>query len=98
MSPSSEIPASLAPFFQEYRFETLDRVRHGELIIERVLNFGTRAEVRWLIAVYGLDTIRTWLESPGLRRLARRRRVLWFTIFDIDESKVDLRSTGIWLH
>jgi hypothetical protein len=34
------IPASLAPFFQEYRLEKLDLVQHQALIIERTLAYG----------------------------------------------------------
>jgi hypothetical protein len=44
------IPPSTAPFFQEYEFESLDVHAHSHLIIERILAYGSRAEVRWLVA------------------------------------------------
>jgi hypothetical protein len=49
----SQIPRSLALFFQEYTFEKLDAERDVELVIERTLAWGNRAELRWLFARYG---------------------------------------------
>ena len=43
---------SLAPFFQEYDLATLDVQRSANTIIERVLQYGNRAEIRWLFQAY----------------------------------------------
>jgi len=40
----SEIPASLAPFFQEYDLEKLTLERSAGTIIERTLQYGNRIE------------------------------------------------------
>ena len=42
------IPETAQPFFQEYEFEHLLEC-DGDLIIERLLGFGNRDEVRWLL-------------------------------------------------
>ena len=42
------IPETSQLFFQEYEFEHLLEC-DGDLIIERLLGFGNRDEVRWLL-------------------------------------------------
>jgi len=42
------IPATLAPFFQEYNLQQLDPQRDSVTIIERALQFRNRAELPWL--------------------------------------------------
>ncbi len=65
LSPQ-QISISIAPFFQEYNFSTLDVRLHAELIIERILAYGNRAEVRWLIQTYGRAEICQWMEQQGI--------------------------------
>ena len=48
-----EIPISAAPFFQEYVFSDLDADKHAGLVLERLLAYGDRQEVRWLFDTYG---------------------------------------------
>jgi hypothetical protein len=78
----AKIPASTAPFFQEYDFSTLDPARHAALIIERILALGNRAEVKWLIETMGKKDICEWLVQSGRQRLPERRYHLWCQIFD----------------
>lgn len=44
------IPCSLVACFQEYDLDALDPAQHGHLIIERVLAYDDRRELRWLFA------------------------------------------------
>lgn len=95
----SPLPASLAPFFQEYRFASLDPDVHAELVIERVLAFGNREEVRWLLKRYGRDRVRTWLAGPGARRLPRRRYGLWAVLLEGAENSPARQSDAVaWPH
>jgi hypothetical protein len=88
------IPESALPFFQEYDPEHLDPERDGDLVIERLLAYGNREEVRWLLAQYGLPRVQGWLSESGLRRLPRRRYRLWCVLLDVAGS---LRKTvPIW--
>ena len=77
------IPKSSQAFFQEYRFETLDGVKHAELIMERLLAYGDREEIRWLFNKYGVEDIRDWVQGHGERLLPRRRYELWRVLFDL---------------
>ena len=80
------IPETALPFFQEYDFERLDPQRDSDLVIERLLAYGNREEVRWLLKYYGQARIQGWLSGSGKRRLPRRRYRLWCVLLDVAES------------
>ncbi len=93
------IPRSLVPCFQEYDFEKLEPSTHANLIIERVLAYGDRKEVRWLLKCYGQERVNEWLEYMGVRRLPWRRYNLWCVIFDIPHSpRYRTVEQRIWLY
>ena len=88
-----DIPASAAPFFQEYEFSELNIREHAPLIIERVLAFGDRIEIRWLVDTLGWEVVRTWIAETGLYRLPWSRYSLWCIVFDLPRQE---RKKGIW--
>jgi hypothetical protein len=92
-TPSSSIPSSAAPFFQEYDFTRLDVTEHAGLIIERILAYGNRAELHWLVQTYGWETIRGWIAGSGLYRLPLLRYNLWCLVFEVPREE---RQRGVW--
>ncbi len=91
------IPRSLAPCFQEYDLERLDPAQHAELVIERVLAYGDRREIRWLFGRYGRARISDWVQRLGSRGLPWRRYNLWCVLLDLPPAR-RLRPEGqrIW--
>jgi hypothetical protein len=88
------IPETSRPFFQEFDFERLDPERDGDLVIERLLAYGNRDEVSWLIKQYGQAHLRKWLSEAGARKLPKRRYRLWCVLLYVPAS---LRETSpIW--
>lgn len=85
MAELRTIPPTLTRYFQEYRVEDLDVERNADLIIERVLEFGTRTELRWLFATYGADRIRDFVRRRGFRKLSKRAFTFWRTVLRIKE-------------
>ncbi len=85
IAESRDLPKSLAAFFQEYDFHTLDPDRHRDLIIERTLSAGNVTELRWLFKRYPRADIRRWVQQRGAARLPRRRFNLWRTVLNIDK-------------
>ena len=79
------IPSTLAPFFQEYDFERLDPQTAAPLIIERALQFGNRAELRWLFSQYPHAQIVEWFEKYSKERLPNPHRSFWRIVLDIEE-------------
>ncbi len=69
ISPTAGIPDRLKPHFQEYDLEQLDLTRDANLVIQRVLEFGTWDEIRWLFQQYGAKRIRLFVCKHGERWL-----------------------------
>jgi hypothetical protein len=78
------IPATLAPFFQEYNLQQLDPQRDAATIIERALQFGNRAEIRWLFAQYSRIQIVDWIEQFGKARLPQPHLDFWRMLLEIN--------------
>ena len=80
---TSGFPRSLAPSFQEYDIEQLDPALHRDLIVERVLAYGDRRELRWLFGRYGREAVAAWVVRDGVRRLPWRRYNMWCVLLDV---------------
>lgn len=80
-----QIPETMAPLFPEYDFTTLDVEADAELVMERVLEYGTRTELRWLFAHYGQDKIRDFVRRRGYRALSRRTFAYWRLVLGVNE-------------
>jgi hypothetical protein len=81
----NSIPRSLAPFFQEYDIAKLVPENDSHTIIERVLQFGNRAELRWLFSVYPETEISNWVRLFGSDKLPQPHRSFWQIVFEINE-------------
>jgi hypothetical protein len=91
------IPTSLRPCFQEYDFEQLNPAQHADLIIERTLAYGNRAELRWLFSQYGRPRLVEWVRSLGARRLPWRRYNLWCVLLGLPPARrLRPEGTRIW--
>lgn len=76
------IPPTLTPFFQEYDLESLDLQRSQATIIERVLQFGNRAEIRWLFQIYAQPQISAWMRQWGSYALPEPHLTFWKLVLD----------------
>jgi hypothetical protein len=79
------IPISLTPFFQEYDIKKLTPENDSHTIIERVLQFGNRAELHWLFTVYTQAEISSWVRQHGRDKLPQPHRRFWQIILGINE-------------
>lgn len=77
------IPLSLAPFFQEYDLVKLVPEKDSHTIIERVLQFGNRAEIKWLFTMYPQEQISSWIQRFGDERLPQPHRAFWKLVLGI---------------
>jgi hypothetical protein len=77
------IPLSLTPFFQEYNLAELNPQTDSHTIIERVLQFGNRGEIRWLFGTYTKDEIANWVMKFGNEKLPQPHRTFWQIILEI---------------
>jgi hypothetical protein len=78
-----QLPPTLAPFFQEYDFGALNPQKDSHTIIERVLEYGNRAEIQWLFETYSREDIRNWVICFGNGKLTQPHRTFWQLVLDI---------------
>ncbi|MBC7878558.1 MAG: hypothetical protein H7Y59_15410 [Anaerolineales bacterium] len=79
------IPLTLAPFFQEYDIAKLNLQTDSHTIIERVLQYGNRPEIRWLFEVYSGEKIKTWVKRWGKEILPEPHRTFWPIVLEVNE-------------
>ena len=66
---------SLAQYFWDIDFKTLDEKKHERYIISRILNYGRLNDWRWLLRTYGSERVSGIIHSKarlGLREPAKR--------------------------
>jgi len=80
----NSIPTSLAPFFQEYDITKLSPEKDTFTIIERVLQFGDRVEIKWLFGLYSQESIASWVRHFGDERLPQPHRKFWKLVLDVE--------------
>ena len=78
------IPSILTPFFQEYYLKKLNTQRDSATIIKRALQFGNRAEIRWLFAQYPRTQIVDWIKRFGKARLPHPHLNFWEIVLEIN--------------
>ncbi|MBI5295303.1 MAG: hypothetical protein HY869_07485 [Chloroflexi bacterium] len=79
------IPPTLASVFQEYDFAKLNPQADAHTIIERTLQFGNRAELRWLFASYSEEQIRAWVRRFGEEVLPQPHHTFWRAVLEISK-------------
>lgn len=71
------LPQSSAWLFPEYSFAQMLPDEYAGVIIERILEQGSWAEVNWLFDYYGEQRITEWVRRHGFRLLSPRSFALW---------------------
>jgi len=79
------IPLSLAPFFQEYDIAKLTPENDSHTIIERVLQYGNRKEIRWLFDTYSGKKIKAWVKLWSKDKLPEPHRTFWQIVLEVSE-------------
>lgn len=78
------IPATLAPFFQEYDIALLTPQNDTATIIERTLRYGSRAELKWLFQEFPRTAIRDWLKDWGSFALPAPHLAFWRLLLEVE--------------
>ena len=77
------IPTTMAPFLQEYDLARLNPEKDAHTLIERTLQYGNRAELRWLFQTYAHSQIRRWVERFGQEKLPEPHRTFLRLMLEI---------------
>lgn len=82
-SAAQPLPARLQAFFPEYDVARLNAGRDRVTVLSRLLESGSRGDVRWLLKRYRLEDIRRFLREDGARLLSPRSLRLWSLYFRV---------------
>lgn len=77
-------PPSLLPLLWDCRPETVDVENHAPLILDRTLEYGSLAAVRWAMETYGPERIKEFLRGRGVRTLSRKTLRFWTMLLGIE--------------
>ncbi|GAB4498108.1 MAG: hypothetical protein OHK0052_10900 [Anaerolineales bacterium] len=83
MNSNPPIPASLAPFLQEYNLAQINPQTAAPLLIERTLQYGNRSELHWLFTQFSRTQITAWVQRFGAERLPHPHLAFWRLILEI---------------
>ena len=88
------LPKTSAWLFPEYDFAHMNPDGYASVVIERILNRGSWAEISWLLARYGKRDIAKWIRQHGYRRLDRRAFEYSRWMLGIKQYRVPPWETG----
>ncbi len=76
-------PASMTALFPEYEIQSLHAERDADLILSRILERGSFAEVRWALRHYSKGRRRRFLKRVGPRLLSARAQRFWSWLWGV---------------
>lgn len=86
---SSKLPPLLREFFWDYDFESLSWENSRDLIIARILTYGTWDALTWLRSRLGDQALREWILRNQGARMSPQRLHFWELILGLPRRQVD---------
>jgi hypothetical protein len=86
MSDPSHLPPVVHRYFWDIDPTTLDVASYPRYVIERILEYGDPAALRWLFGRFGREELVEVLRTT--RRLSPLSANFWALYFDVDKSEV----------
>lgn len=81
------VPSEQAWLFWEVRPDDVDLDRDADYVIARVVEHGTLADVRWLLARYGVDRVHAFFRDAGHTDLSDRTIAFWRAFFRAENEQ-----------
>ena len=80
------LPEEFYPFFWDVKKKKLDVQRNASFIIERLLEMGDDAAIRWVLATYPMEAIEGVVRDS--RRLSKKTVRFWQLIFGLEDEEI----------
>ena len=77
------LPVAVQQLLWDTKPESVSQTTHRAFILDRVLEYGTLAAVRWAEGVYGLAGIREYFLTRGNRVLSAKTRSYWRAVLEL---------------
>ncbi len=88
----SKLPEFLRPYLWSYKFSSLNPLKHKNIIVLQLLNYGRLREWRWLKKTYGEREIRKIIKETPLSGFNFRTLKLILLLFKAKKPKYASRS------
>ncbi|MGB9776457.1 MAG: DUF6922 domain-containing protein [Anaerolineae bacterium] len=86
MNEEGHLPEFLRPLFWDVDFDRLHIPGHEQYIIERILELGDAAEVRWMFQNFPREQIIQALRRG--RSLSRKSAIFWASMFHVSRRSI----------
>jgi hypothetical protein len=86
MPAAIELPAATLRLFDGYAPVDLVAPEHRSFLIERLLEAGDSADLRFLVAAVGEGALAAYVAQWGDRRLTARSRVFWRLLLGVQAA------------
>ena len=95
------LPSELHYLFWDCRPADVDLEIHAPFVLERALEFGSLAAVRWALRTYGRERLARFLRERGVRTLSRKTLSFWVLQLGLEaeacfERSLLSRSRPFW--
>ena len=87
------LPSELHDLFWDCRPADVDLEIHAPFVLERVLEYGSLAAVRWALLTYGPERLATFLRERGVRTLSRKTLSFWVLQLGLEAEPCFERSS-----
>lgn len=87
------LPPDLHRLFWDCRPESIDPEVQAPFVLERILEYGSLAAVRWALRTYGIERVREFLRNRGVRTLSRKTLSFWTLLLGLEGEECFERSS-----
>ncbi|MBM3700367.1 MAG: hypothetical protein FJW68_05565 [Actinobacteria bacterium] len=81
-----KLPYFLEKYFWDVDFPGIDKKTYSAFIIERILEFGDKKSIRWMMNSFNLDEIKEVIIAS--RILSKKSANFWQIIFKIERDNI----------
>jgi excisionase family DNA binding protein len=89
------IPARMQCYFPEYEVKELNLGRHSHLVLSRILEHGSLADLKWIRSRLDRKQIVEFLRRDGQRLLSPRAIRFWCLYYGVEYQKAKSRARKI---
>ena len=88
-----DLPPNVHHLFWDCRPERIDTEAQAPFVLERILEYGSLAAVRWALGAYGIERVKKFLRDRGVRTLSRKTLSFWTFLLDLEGEECFERSS-----
>ena len=91
-----DLPPAVLARFPGHDAATLRQPAHRDFVVGRLLEDGTGAELRWLVAAVGAAELGEFVRRRGGRALSRRSRAFWERVLAVEAAAGPPLASELW--